>query len=206
MCTGKYLGAVRTLWVQHPRFTSGIPKKHQPGKWHLITDMSFPEDRSINDSIDRKLCSLSYIIVDKIALSALTLGRGALVAKIDIKSAYRLAPVYGYDRQWLGMKWQDKICRWNAPIWPEIGRYLTRLADALEWIVEGVEWIVHDFVVIGPPDTLQWLHALDTLIRVWKQLGIPLAPDKQDGPTTSMGILIYTVKQELRLPSPREAG
>ena len=96
------------------------------------------------------------------------------------------------------------------------------LADALEWIVhhEGVEWIFHyldDFVVIGLPGTLQCQRALDTLIRVCKQLAVPLdtlirvckqlavplAPEKQDGPTTSivvLGILIYTFKQELRVP------
>ena len=38
-----------------------IPKKHQPGKWRLITDLSFPEGLSVNDAIDPKLCTLSYV-------------------------------------------------------------------------------------------------------------------------------------------------
>ena len=29
-----------------------IPKRHQPGKWRLITDLSFPEGNSINDVIN----------------------------------------------------------------------------------------------------------------------------------------------------------
>ena len=28
-----------------------IPKGHQPNKWHLIVDLSFPKGRSINDGI-----------------------------------------------------------------------------------------------------------------------------------------------------------
>jgi len=35
-----------------------IPKKHQPGKWYLINDLSFPEEASVNSTIDTKLCSL----------------------------------------------------------------------------------------------------------------------------------------------------
>ena len=42
-------------------------KKHQAGKWRLITDLSFPEGASINDAIDSTLCSRKYITVDKVA-------------------------------------------------------------------------------------------------------------------------------------------
>ena len=144
--------------------------------------------------------------MDEIALSALTLGRGALIAKIDIKLAYRLVPVYGYDHQWLGMKWQEKIdvdgmLPFGLRSAPKV---FNALADALECIVhcEGVEWIFHyldDFFVIGPPGTLQCQHALDTLIRVCKQLGVPLAPEKQDGPlrlpTEKLDRLLSMVEQ-----------
>ena len=63
---------------------------------------------------------MSYITVDKVAATALALGRGAMIAKIDIKSAYRLIPVYPGDRKWLGMKWDNKTCGWDASIWLEI--------------------------------------------------------------------------------------
>jgi len=42
-----------------------IPKQYQPGRWRLITDLSFPENNSINDAIASQLCSLSYITVNK---------------------------------------------------------------------------------------------------------------------------------------------
>ena len=37
-----------------------IPKRHQPGKWRLILDLSSPDGMSINDGIDKELSSLQY--------------------------------------------------------------------------------------------------------------------------------------------------
>ncbi len=59
-----------------------ILKNHQPNKWRLITDLSHPD---INDAIDPDLCSLSYVTVDEVARTAMALGKGSMIAKIDIK-------------------------------------------------------------------------------------------------------------------------
>ena len=71
-----------------------IPKGHIPGKWRLITDLSFPPGNSVNDGIDVTWCSLQYTSVEKVARAAQSLGKGALMAKVDIQSAYRLVPVH----------------------------------------------------------------------------------------------------------------
>ena len=86
-----------------------IPKKNKPGKWRLIMDLSSPDGASINDSIEKDTCSLSYISVDMMADKTLALGVGALLAKIDIKQAYRMVPVHPEDRHLLGMKWQGRV-------------------------------------------------------------------------------------------------
>lgn len=195
--------------VQINRF-GAIPKKHQPGKWRLITDLSFPEGQSVNDAIDPRLCSLSYITVEEVARAAIALGKGSLLAKIDIKSAYRLIPVCYQDRKWLGMKWKglvyvDGMLPFGLRSAPKI---FNAVADALQWIVtqEGVEHIFHyldDFAVLGPPDSPQCQWCLDTLVRICALLNIPLAIDKQAGPTAVipfLGIIIDTSRQELRLP------
>ena len=86
-----------------------IPKGHTPGKWRIITDLSFPAGGSVNDGIDPELCSLSYVSVDDVASSTAGLRRGALLAKIDIESAYRLVPVHPDNRYLLGIQWKGKI-------------------------------------------------------------------------------------------------
>ena len=62
------------------------------------------------DGISPDDCSLEYTTVDKVATIALRLGKGTLLAKIDIKSAYCIIPVHpAADRSLLGIKWQGNI-------------------------------------------------------------------------------------------------
>ena len=105
----KYLGeeceAGRILGPFHQREIPGlhvnrfgvIPKGRVSRKWRLITDLSFPEGANVNEGICPALCTLTYTSVDRIARAAQSLGLGALLAKTDVKSAYRLVPVHPED-------------------------------------------------------------------------------------------------------------
>lgn len=68
------------------------------------------------------------------------------------------------------------------------------VVDALEWCVaeQGIEHIFHyldDFIVLGSPDTAECHTSLDILCRVCQELGVPLAPEKQDGPAEVLRFL-----------------
>ena len=86
-----------------------IPKNHQPNKWRLIVDLSYPTGHSVNDGISPPLCSLHYVTIDDAVHQIFTLGKGCLLAKIDIQSAFRLLPVHPADRHLMLMKWNDKV-------------------------------------------------------------------------------------------------
>ena len=87
-------------------------------------------------------------------------------------------------------------------------KIFTAVADAMEWCVHkaGVKYIYHyldDFAVLGSPDSEGCHRHLLCLQSVAANPGVPLAPDKQDSPTTVivfLGIIIDTTCQELRLP------
>ena len=83
-----------------------IPKKHQPGKWRLILDLSSPDGHSVNDGIRKDPFTVQYMKVDDIIAGIMSLGRGTLLAKSDVESAYRIIPVHPDDRYLLGMQWQ----------------------------------------------------------------------------------------------------
>jgi len=146
------------------------PKKHQPGKWRLIRDLSFPEDSSVNDTIDKALCSLKYISVEQVAEHAVQLGKGSLIAKIDVKSAYHLIPVSPADCHYLGTEWKGNIyvdakLPFGLRSAPKI---FNAVADTLEWCLatEGVEVVYHyldDFSVLGPPESEQCYQSLGLL-------------------------------------------
>ena len=187
-----------------------IEKKHQQGKFRIIVDLSFPEGKSINDGIATELCSLSYTRVDDVVKGICQLGSGTLMAKIDIKSAYRIVPVHPVDRHLLATSWNgqlyvDGALPFGLRSAPKI---FTALADAFEFIMKqhGIEWVWHyldDFITIGPPATTKCAAALDIMLALSDLLGIPLATDKIEGPAcviTFLGITLDAVQMELRLP------
>ena len=123
-------------WFQ-PNAFGVIPKHHKPGKWRLIVDLSAPEGYSINDFIDKQLCSISYISINHVAEAILHLGQGALLAKADVKEAFRIVPVAPEDRLLLAMRWQgelyfDKVLPFSLCSAPII---FTAIADGIEWII-----------------------------------------------------------------------
>ncbi len=44
-----------------------IPTKSKPGQWRLIVDLSSPANASVNDGIEKNMCSISYISVDQVS-------------------------------------------------------------------------------------------------------------------------------------------
>ena len=121
----------------HVSNLSAIPKKHSD-KWRLILDLSHPAGHSINDGIDRCICSLSYIRVDEVVQRIISLGRGCQLAKIDIESVFRNIPVHPHDRHLLGLSWEgqlyvDAVLTFGLRSAPKM---FNALADALQWIAE----------------------------------------------------------------------
>lgn len=86
-----------------------IPKQHVLNKWCLIVNLSSPKGSSVNDGISKELCSLSYVSVDTIAKQISLLGRGAMMVKMDMWSAYCLIPVHPCDRPLLSMRWKNHL-------------------------------------------------------------------------------------------------
>ena len=75
-----------------------IPKNNQPGKWRLILDLSSPEGHSVNDGIPKPAFTVQYVSVDAFIEGIMTLGRGTLMAKFDVATAYRNVAIHPEDR------------------------------------------------------------------------------------------------------------
>lgn len=124
-------------------------------------------------------------------------GKGALMGKIDIKNAYRIIPIHPEDQYLLGMKWRDQYYidlalpfgLRSAPC------IFNNLAELFKWILQNnynVQQLLHyldDFFTIGPAgaDTCStYLHAIE---QAAIDTGIPLAPEKCEGPSTCLTFL-----------------
>ena len=97
------------------------------------------------------------------------------------------------------------VCGRHAPFPTAFGTkfFFTAVADALEWMAHqrGVPEIDHyldDFVTLGPHATADCQKNLDIIIQTCTDLGIPLALEKLEGPTTCLtflGIEINTLNE-----------
>ena len=54
-----------------------IPKKHKPGKWRLIVNLSSPARPSINDRIATEWSSVSYVSIDHLSSLVISTGKRA---------------------------------------------------------------------------------------------------------------------------------
>ena len=138
------------------------------------------------------------------------LGRGAQLANMDIKKAYRNVPVHPQDQHLLSMQWGsmlfvDTVLPFGLRSAPKI---FNALADGVEWITrqQGVQYLMQyldDFLVMGPPDGKECHEGVHTLLGVLEDLGLPIAEDKLEGPGTKLtfvGVEIDSEAMEIRLP------
>ena len=188
----------------------GVIPKSEPGKWRLILDLSSPCGSSVNDGISKEWCSLSYVSVDDIAARVVRHGKGALMAKFDLKSAYRQVPVHPDDRSLLGMEWRDQLYVDTALPFglrsaPAI---FNAVAEALAFAVQqrgvrGLDHYLDDFSIVGNPKSPECGQNLELALATCADLGFPVATEKTEGPVTTitlLGIELDSEKLQLRLP------
>ena len=138
-----------------------------------------------------------------------------MLAKVDIKSAFRLLPVHMAERHLLGMQWQnntfiDFCLSFGLRCAPKL---FNILADLLTWIFKqhGVLIIHHyldDFLTLGPPFIAICQANLSSIQIICQLLGVPLAIEKVEGPLTQLsflGITLNTIHMKAWLPSDKLA-
>ena len=140
------------------------PNPISPGNSEIV-DLSSPHGSSVNDAIPPELASLHYPRVDQTAALIAQHGRGALIAKLDLHSAYRKIPVHPDDSMLLGIKWLHTIYIDRAlPFrFHSAPKLFTAVADGFAWAL----------VARGYPD---FTHYLDNYL-FWSAHDSPACRD-----------------------------
>jgi len=132
------------------------------------------------------------------------------MAKIDIKHAFRLCPVNPLDWPLLGYKWLGRyFFDIRLPFGLRSSPFIfNAFADAVTWILVqrfDITALIHyldDFFVCAVTKE-ECQRKVDTILMVFKKLGIPVAEDKLEGPSQCLvflGIEIDAVAMVCRLP------
>ena len=188
----------------------GLVPKHD-GSMRLIHHLSYPCGTSVNDYIEPRLCSVNYASFDDAVELVSRMGPGALMAKMDVKSAFRLLPVHPEDFSLLGFKvgdyyFFDKCMHMGCSI---SCAFFEKFSTFLEWVVKsrsGVDFMVHyldDFFFTGHAETIECELLMQTFTSVCNTLGVPVAVEKTVGPATALtflGLEIDSVKKQVRIP------
>jgi hypothetical protein len=137
------------------------------------------------------------------------LGAGCFLIKLDVEAAYRQVPVRREDWPLLGFKWLDKWyyerclpfgLKSSCALWELYAAALHHFFREL-----GVPVVIHyidDFLFVVKCEQ----HArslLESVLALCQRLGVPMAADKTEGPTTALtflGIRLDTVAMRASLP------
>ena len=158
---------------------------------------------------------LSYCGIKDAARNVWQCGLNIVVAKVDIKSDYRVVPVQPEDQWLLGMCWEESRM-WTQHV-GVCGHSVCGLSSApklftarqtVELIAKeaGVQCVMHyldDFLVIESPGTDKVERSVKILMQVFETLGFPIAWRKLEGPgvrLTFLDIGIDSQAMEVCLP------
>ena len=134
--------------------------KSTPGKWRLITDLSYPSGAIVNDGIPKEICYFTCTGIREVIDKIMRYGRGTLSAKFNLNRAYRCLPVREEERRLLGMFWQGNYCV-DLALPFGVSKATNRAGDLLQWILGKDEYVCEDdiqhyyddFLVVGPQNS-----------------------------------------------------
>ena len=189
----------------------GLVPKKEPNKFRLIHHLSYPPGNSLNDFIDPKLCSVQYTNFDEAVHMIQDLGQGCLLAKSDIMSAFRLLPVSVNSFDQLGFMFDDEYyvdkampfgCSISCHTWELFATFL-EFCVARQSQYGSLLHYLDDFLFGGCKGTNHCACILSVFMTKMKSLGVPVASEKTEGPTTKLsflGLELDSSEMTIRIP------
>ncbi|XP_033731470.1 uncharacterized protein LOC117344735 [Pecten maximus] len=212
---GFLLGPFKSVPFKHSRINPiGIAEHKYSKKKCLIVDMSAPHDDpenpSLNSLIDKDTYSLKYVKIDDAISLIKKLGKDTWLIKTDISDAFKLLPIKPSLWPLHGISWEGDFYFFVRLVFGSRSspKIFDNLSEAICWIARHMYRIKHvlhlldDFIVLEP----KLADAQDTMtkfLRIFHNLGVPIALHKTAGPCTCLeylGVCLDSEKMEARLP------
>jgi hypothetical protein len=161
---------------------------------------------SINSQVDDIECE--YLKFHEVCAVIGNLPPGVLLAKFDIKDAFRLIRVRKEDQfllglRFMGLYYYERCLPFGLKPSPGIFEIFASAINIFG-LEDGVKFLLHyldDFILITNKE--RGHREYETVLSTFKKLGVELAVEKLSTPCSSLeflGIIIDTVSMTLRLP------
>ncbi|CAG2215071.1 unnamed protein product [Mytilus edulis] len=185
----------------------GVAEGKYSFKKRLILDLSAPHNDtnvSINDLIDKDLCSMTYVKIDDAIRLITNYGKGTKLCKFDIQNAFKICPVLPNQWPLFCFKWESLYyfyvrlsfgCRSSPKIFDNISTAICFIAEH-NYKVKHILHLLDDFLTVD--------RTMALMTMLFNRLNVPLAANKTMGPLTCieyLGIVLDTDKLEARLPA-----
>ena len=184
----------------------------EPQKLRVINHLSWPHNSSVNDGIPDSEAQISYDLFERAIHDLVSSGQGSLMAKLDLKDAFRHIPIRAADWHLLGFHWGSKffyllVLAFSLKNVPYI---FNLFAEALHWIIQqhipaALRHYLDDFLLIFPSDTQHSLAnaAVEWVMGLGKELGLIFQDSKTVWPCARLeflGLELDSTMIEARLP------
>ena len=189
----------------------GLVPKKEVGSFRLIHHLSYPSGDSVNDFIDPNLCSVEYTSFDAAVHMIQDLGQGCLLGKSDISNAFRLLPVSPHEFDQLGFYFEgkfyfDKVMPFGCSIacrtWEVFATFLEFCVSRQAPVGKLLHYL-DDYLFGGKRGTSQCACIMSVFYDKMNSLGVPIASDKTEGPTTKLvflGLELDSEEMVVRIP------
>ena len=177
----------------------------------VIVDLSWPIGASVNAGIGKtsylgSTFSLTFPTVDDITKQLKSIGRGALIYKVDVSRAFRHVKIDPGYFDLLGLEWQGVYVDTCVPFGTRHGSQIFQhLSDAVRYMMRQKGFLmvdyIDDYVGMGVP-SVAWA-SYSALTDLMGELGLTISDKKLVAPSTQvtcLGVLIDTVKGTLSIP------
>lgn len=161
-----------------------VPKK--TGGLHLKTHLSHPPNDSINDYIDMLYTKETYSPFDNAVSIVKKFGKSALMAKMDIKSAFRLLKCNPGDFDLIGITLEENYyidkcmpmgCSISCATFEQFSTFL-QWAVTHETNTDNLDHYLDDFFFTGEATKNDWKNLMTVFANVCLRLGVPIADEK----------------------------
>ena len=191
----------------------GLVPKKDSDEMRMIMHLSYPYGESINDYIDPEKAATQYQQFEDVVQLVIHQGRFCWLAKGDVKSAFRIAPVCFKHIRCLGIKFEDQyFIDITLPFGSAIScAIFEEIATLIHWIfkqrtairfvhyLDDYLWVHKQFIVC--------MSAYQAVQQVAAEVGLPLAPEKFVWPTQRiefLGLTLDTVRMAVAIPQDKQ--
>ena len=125
---------------------SRVVPKSEAGRNRVFHDLSFPKQHSVNDLIPPENSNIQYESIDNVTTLLNHFGTDTLMAKTDIKDAFRMISIHPDEHKCVGFSWHGSY--YDDRCLP-IAMGASSSCKIFEFLSQSLQWVMYSKFYVG---------------------------------------------------------